>query len=145
MMKKTGSMRGLRLVALLAALAVPACESSTDEGDDHPADAVVEVRLTIGPQTLVFDGDGTDGSYDINRGTHAVTMVAIDAEGDVLSLSDVVLEITSSSNTVARFNRVTPLGGTLTAGAVGTTTLQVWLAHDGHEEWGPFPVQIRVN
>ncbi len=130
----------LGLLALIGALA--ACGDLSAPGGH---DQIRHLVLTIDGQPVTIDFDGTDDSFILDEGTHAVSAQAYDADGRRLNLHDGdELVIGTSNQGVARYTPLGDMDGTLVT-ADGNATLRVSIEHTLDTVFGPFNVPVVVN
>lgn len=138
-MKRMHALRLLFVAATVAAL--PACDDASGL-EEH--NEVAEVSLTVGSQTVLITEGGATGSLSVSAGTHAVTIVTLDADGDQVGLeSGSSIEISTSNQAVARYTSLTATTGTLVT-AKGSTQLTLSIMHGGHADFQQ-TVAITVN
>ena len=133
-MKRPTSRLGATALALLAALAVSACDDDpTSPGEDHHEPA--GVRITMGGVTLVtVQGTNVTGTLTVAAGQETAHMgvVFLDEDGDPITPDDdEFLEVEIADETVAEFEQDPPgeFGGHLHGVTAGTTTATFRLMH----------------
>ena len=129
-------------LALAMVLAITACGDATGIEDHSEA---VALRITVGTSVVTVDEDGASNALTLSAGTHGVTMVALDADGDQISLeAGTSIEITSTNQTVARFVPAAAMTGTLVT-ATGSAQLAVSILHGTHADFGPHNITVNVQ
>jgi hypothetical protein len=136
---------------LVAALALPfiaACDEDPVEPDEH-AEELAEVRLTVGSQTLTINEGGAQGDLTIPNGPSSVTATFLAGDGDAVTLDGEEFEIRLNTQNAAivTFTRTGPFAGTLTGVADGSAVVAVSVFHkeEGHDDFGPFNVNVTVQ
>jgi hypothetical protein len=132
-------LRRFKLVAAVGVLVTGLVACDDDPVQVEPE--IDQVRLVIGSVTInSVGGNLPSQTPSIPRGTLNVTITALDADGDPITLEeDVELQITSVSGVPISFTRSTtnPLAGSLTVNTAGTANILVQLfsvEHD-HDEY----------
>ncbi len=143
--------RPYRILALAAvALSLSACKDDATGLDDDHEIHVASMRLTIAgqPITIAENGTVTGGPVTLAAGTHSVSAVFLDDDGqpsDDVSAVEFQLNVTIPGGAPVTFTRSTtnPFAGTFTVtGAAQGTQIRFSLYHieEQHEDFGPFPV-----
>lgn len=140
------------LAALAAALVVTACKDET-AAEPEPDVAQIRIILNTAPADTVFvssTGTVTSGPITISGNT-AFTVQYLGADGNpdpvVAGSTDFQTNVIPANTGVVTFTRSSAHAGTLNKVAAGSTTLAVSLFHvvEGHDDFGPFNVNITVN
>jgi hypothetical protein len=140
---------------LLAPLAITGallvgCDDDGTEPEDDPADAIEEMRLTIGSGTVTIDrgGNVSGGPVTIAAGATVVTAVFLDDEGATVGgLDEFELRVTPTNTGIMTWQSTSAFSGTLTHVSAGSTTVGFALYHieEMHEDFGPFDVSITAS
>lgn len=137
-------MNTARRMALALAFVVVAAGCGDATGIEDHSDAVA-LRITVGTSVVTVSEDGASNALTLSAGTHGVTIVALDADGDQMSLeAGASIEITSTNQAVARFVPAAAMTGTLVT-ATGSAQLRVSILHGTHADFGPHSITVNVQ
>ena len=146
--------RSARLaVAVLATTALASCDDDPVEPDDEPD--VQTLTLTVGVSSITINGStgAASGDLVVPAGTSTVTAVWRRADGsveDLITSDEFELRIVPTTPANLSWTPNGAFGGTLTTTGLTSgqsTTAQVSLFHilEGHEDFGEFPITIRLQ
>ena len=141
-------------IAILATAAFTACSDDDPvEPEDEPE--VQTLTLTVGASTITIDKTtgAASGQLTVPAGTSTVTAVWKKADGSVESLitsAEFDLRIVPTNSANLSWTPTGAFGGTLvTTGLTSgqTTTAQASLFHkeEGHSDFGPYTITIRIQ
>jgi hypothetical protein len=146
--------RALTFAPLFATVAMmAACGDDPTAEEEDPAEAIESVRLTIGASTVTLNTSGTvisgTSPIVIPAGTHVVTATFLDGAGASINaeLGEFEMRLTPANAALLTFTRTGAFAGTLTRVAAGSTQLSfvLWHIAEGHEDLGPWPVNVTVQ
>jgi hypothetical protein len=135
--------------AVAVTLVVVAC---SNPADPEPEAEVETARIIMGADTVLVASNGTvtGGPIAIGLGNTAFSVEWLKADGSIEALADPAdyqVEIESDDAGVVTFSRTSAFAGNLVGVSAGSTLIQVGLLHidEGHEDFGPHPVQVVVS
>jgi hypothetical protein len=143
-------------LALLAATAVACSDDELVSPEQEPQVATMRltVNTTAGTSTVNVSENGTVTGGPLliaNNGTLTAQFLRADGTPDPLAAGfEFELRVTPATPANLTFTRTGQFGGTLTVTGLAsnaTTTAQFALFHteEGHADFGPFPVTMRVR
>jgi hypothetical protein len=146
--------RFTRYLTLALALSSASACGDDDPVEPDPEPEVATMRLTVGATSVTISSNGTQSApLTVNAGANTVTAAFLRADGSSEPLvTDAEFELQVEPTTPANltFARTSAFSGTLTISGLTsgqTTTAEMALFHkiEQHEDFGPFPVTLRVN
>ena len=143
-------------LALIATAAVACSDDELISPDEEPQVATMRLAVSTAAGTSTVDvsenGTVTGGPLLIaNNGTLTAQFLRVDGTPDPLAAGfGFELRVTPATPANLTFTRTGQFSGTLTITGLAsnaTTTAQFVLFHteEGHEDFGPFPVTMRVR
>ncbi|MGE0160321.1 MAG: hypothetical protein AB7T31_12995 [Gemmatimonadales bacterium] len=142
--------RFARIVLLAGGMVLAGCNDDPVV-EDEPE--VATMRLTIGSQVVDVDDTGavTGGPIALTTGVNpTVTAQWLKADGSAETLvTSGVFELRAepANTAVVTFTRTGAFAGTLDGLTAGSTQIEFSLFHleEGHEDFGPFDVDVTVS
>ena len=153
-MKKLISSDTAAMAAMVLALALGACDSTTEHEEHAEADGV---ELVIGNQVVAsyeVEDQSWDGELEVDAGaeTAQITVRFVDHDGDEISFDEeVYLEAEAANESIAEFELSAPgaFTGKLRGKMEGQTGVTFRLMHGevgrGHPDLVTTPVQAQVS
>lgn len=143
--------RVARVLLASLALAALACDDTTAPVQD-PEPEVASMRLTVGTQTVTFNGATVTGAPILLKvGTPTtVSAVWLKADGSVdavaSSASKFELKVVPAASSVS-YTKTSAFAGTLSGSAATSTSATFALFHlaEQHEDFGPVSIAITVS
>jgi hypothetical protein len=145
--------RFTRYLTLALALTAAAC-GDDDPVEPDPEPEVATMRLTVGSTSVTIASNGAQSApLPVALGANTITAAFLRADGSVeplVTADEFELQVTPTTPTNLTFARTDAFTGTLTVTGLTSgqnTTAQMALFHkiEQHEDFGPFPVTLRVN